>query len=103
MKTLLKTSDALRFIQLRRFTRTALNSIRAGIALVFALCLHASANADVAGYFKFDQFIDDTGVFPDDAGKGLTGRLGFPFSTPQSVAGPSGQAGDLAVSFDGNG
>jgi hypothetical protein len=77
--------------------------VRAGVALVFALYLHSSAVADVVGYFKFDQFIDDTGVFPDDGGKGLHGRLGFPFSAPQSVAGPSGQAGDLAVALDGNG
>src|SRR5688572_27423198 len=79
-----------------------LKSSRLGCALGFAL-LTASAFADVVGYFKFDDFPNDNGAFTDDAGKGLRGLLGFPFSAPLSVPGPSGQAGDLAVSLDGNG
>ena len=73
-------------------------------AFVFALLfLTRPAFGDVVGYFKFDTFPADNGVFTDDAGKGLTGRLGFPFSTPRSVPGPSGLAGDLAVALDGSG
>src|ERR1051325_10800316 len=73
-------------------------------AFVFALLfLTRPAFGDVVGYFKFDTFPGDNGVFADDAGKGLTGRLGFPFSTPRSVPGPSGLAGDLAVALDGSG
>jgi Concanavalin A-like lectin/glucanases superfamily len=59
--------------------------------------------ADVAGYFKFDTFPGDRANFTDDAGKGLRGLLGFPFSQPVSVPGPSGLPGDLAVSLDLNG
>jgi len=72
-----------------------------------ATCLQAPGitrpSADVVGYFKFDNFPGDNGAFTDDAGKGLRGLLGFPFSAPLSVPGPSGQAGDLAVSLDGSG
>ncbi|MCI0534280.1 MAG: LamG domain-containing protein [Verrucomicrobiales bacterium] len=76
--------------------------VRVGFALGIAL-LTATAFADVVGYFKFDNFPGDNGAFADDAGKGLRGLLGFPFSAPASVPGPSGQAGDLAVSLDGDG
>ena len=79
-----------------------LKGVRLGCALGLAL-LTASAFADVVGYFKFDNFSGDNGAFTDDAGKGLRGLLGFPFSAPLSVPGPSGQAGDLAVSLDGSG
>lgn len=58
--------------------------------------------ADVVGYFKFDTFPNDSVNFTDDANKGLSGSLGFPFSAPRSVPGPSGLAGDRAVSLDGN-
>ena len=71
-------------------------------ALGLAL-LTATAFADVVGYFKFDNFPGGNANFTDDAGKGLRGLLGFPFSAPGSLPGPSGQAGDLAVSFDGKG
>lgn len=63
----------------------------------------ATAFADVAGYFKFDNFPGGNAYFTDDSGKGLRGLLGFPFSAPVSVPGPSGQASDLAVSLDGKG
>src|SRR5688572_30909306 len=66
------------------------------------LFLTGPAFGDVVGYFKFDSFPGDNGVFADDAGKGLQGRLGFPFSAPRSVPGPSGQAADLAVALDGS-
>jgi hypothetical protein len=72
------------------------------IFLLAVLLLAPPAFGDVVGYFKFDNFPNDTGLFPDDAGKGLQGRLGFPFTPPRSVPGPSGAAGDLAVSLDGN-
>jgi len=70
------------------------------LGLVF---LTGTALGDVVGYFKFDNFPGDNGAFTDDAGKGLRGLLGFPFSAPASVPGPSGQAGDLAVDLDGSG
>ena len=73
------------------------------LGFVFVLLfLTRPALGDVVGYFKFDTFPDDNGAFTDDAGKGLQGRLGFPFSAPRSVPGPSGQAGDLAVALDGS-
>src|SRR5688572_24081648 len=73
------------------------------LAFVFALFfLTRSVLGDVVGYFKFDTFPNDNGVFADDAGKGLEGHLGFPLSAPRSVPGPSGLAGDLAVSLDGS-
>jgi len=66
----------------------------ASLGFVFVLLfLTRPALGDVVGYFKFDTFPDDNGAFTDDAGKGLQGRLGFPFSAPRSVPGPSGQAG----------
>jgi hypothetical protein len=80
-----------------------LQARRFGLALGLSFSLVMTAWADVAGYFKFDNFPGDNGYFTDDAGKGLSGLLGFPFSAPRSVPGPSGQAGDLAVSLDGNG
>ena len=58
-----------------------LKGVRLGCALGLAL-LTASAFADVVGYFKFDNFSGDNGAFTDDAGKGLRGLLGFPFSAP---------------------
>lgn len=73
------------------------------LALGFALLLTGPAFGDVVGYFKFDAFPGDNGAFTDDAGKGLQGRLGFPFSAPRGVPGPSGQPGDLAVALDGSG
>ena len=79
-----------------------LKTMCSGFALGLAF-LTATAFADVVGYFKFDNFSGDNGAFTDDAGKGLRGLLGFPFSAPLSVPGPSGQAGDLAVSLDGSG
>lgn len=70
----------------------------------FALGLaSASAFAGVVGLFKFDNFPRNHAAFTDDAGHGLRGLLGFPFSTPRTVPGASGLPGDLAVSFDGNG
>lgn len=60
-----------------------------------------TALGDVVGYFKLDTFPGDNAVFTDDTGKGLRGLLGYPFSQPLSVPGPSGKAGDLAVGFDG--
>jgi hypothetical protein len=85
-------------------TRSSVFKLKARcLAFVFVLLfLCPRAFGDVVGYFKFDNFPNDTGVFSDDAGKGLEGRLGFPFSPPRSVPGPSGGAGDLAVSLDGN-
>lgn len=73
-----------------------------GFALGLAL-LSAPAFADVIGLFKFDSFPTNRVGFTDDASRGLRGLLGFPFSTPGSVPGPSGLAGDRAVSFDGKG
>jgi hypothetical protein len=73
-----------------------------GFALGLTL-LTATAFADVVGYFKFDNFPGGNAFFMDDAGKRLRGLLGFPFSEPISVPGPSGKAGDLAVSLDGKG
>ncbi|MBI4660522.1 MAG: LamG domain-containing protein [Verrucomicrobia bacterium] len=73
-----------------------------GFALGFAF-LAASASADVVGYFKFDNFPGDNAYFTDDTGKGLRGLLGYPFTTPRSVPGPSGKAGDFALSLDGKG
>jgi len=73
---------------------------------VFALglaFLTATAFADVAGYFKFDTFPGGNNAFTDDSGKGLNGLLGYPFTQPVSVPGPSGQASDRAVAFDGKG
>lgn len=70
------------------------------VGLVF---LAGTARGDVAGYFKFDTFPGDNADFTDDTGKGLRGLLGYPYSLPLSIAGPSGQASDLAVSFDGRG
>ena len=70
------------------------------LGLVF---LTSTALGDVAGYFKFDDFPGDNADFTDDTGRGLRGLLGTPFSTPRSVPGPSGKAGDFAVSFDGKG
>jgi hypothetical protein len=67
------------------------------------ILLSHTALGDTVGYFKFDNFPNDNGVFTDDTGNGLRGSLGFPFSAPRSVPGPSGQAGDLAVSLDGSG
>lgn len=81
---------------------SSINVTRLECALGFAL-LTATAFADVAGYFKFDNFPGDNIEFMDDSGKGLRGSLGFPFSPPRSVPGPSGLAGDLAVSLDGSG
>jgi hypothetical protein len=57
--------------------------------------------AEVVGYFKFDNFPGDNTDFTDDTGKGLRGLLGTPFTAPASVPGPSGAAGDFAVSLDG--
>lgn len=70
------------------------------LGLVF---LTGTARADTAGYFKFDTFPGGNANFSDDTGRGLRGLLGYPFSQPKSLAGPSGKAGDFAVSFDGKG
>jgi len=74
--------------------------LRLGFVLGVAV-LSAPAFADVVGLFKFDHFPTNHAGFTDDASRGLRGLLGFPFSQPGSVPGPSGAAGDLAVSFDG--
>ena len=75
-----------------------------GLFFALALLLFSQgAFAEVVGYFKFDSFPNDNAHFTDDAGKGLQGLLGHPFSLPLSVPGPSGIATDLAVSFDGRG
>jgi hypothetical protein len=68
------------------------------LGLVF---LTETASGEVVGYFKFDTFPGGNAVFTDDSGKGLQGLLGHPFSPPRSTPGPSGQASDLAVVFDG--
>ena len=73
-----------------------------GLALGPAV-LTTTVFAEVVGYFKFDNFPGDNANFTDDAGKGLRGLLGFPFSEPVILPGPSGQPGDRAVSFDGKG
>ena len=71
------------------------------VVLVGMLLSAGSASAGLVGYFKFDSF---TGMaFQDDSGQGLKGFLGQPFSVPASVPGPSGDANDKAVSFDGRG
>lgn len=80
---------------------SAQKSSRLGWALGLAL-LTTTAFAEVVGYFKFDNFPNQLAAFTDDSGKGLRGLLGFPFTPPGSVAGPSGQAGDRAVALDGN-
>jgi hypothetical protein len=64
--------------------------------LVLAAGFH-SVNAETLGYFKFDSFNGST--FTDDSGKGLIGTLGVAAGAgaPTSVAGPSGDASDMAV------
>ena len=79
-----------------------LKTLCLGFALGLAF-LTTTASADVAAYFKLDTFPGDRANFTDDSGKGLRGLLGFPFSQPASVPGPSGLPGDLAVSLDLNG
>ena len=75
-----------------------------GLGLALGITFLAmTASADVVGYFKFDNFPGGNFNFTDDASKGLRGLLGFPFSQPVSVPGPSGQASDRAVYFDGKG
>ena len=78
-------------------------AMRFGLAVGLAFSLTATAFAGVVGYFKFDNFPTNHVGFTDDAGKGLRGLLGFPFSAPRSVPGPAGLPGDRAVSFDGSG
>lgn len=68
-----------------------------GIALIQGM-----AFGDTVGYFKFDTFTNNI-QFQDDAGMGLNGLLGLPFTNPTSVAGVSGVATDKAVAFDGRG
>ena len=87
-----------------RGTASAWSSSASRFILSFGLAfLTPAATADVVGYFKFDTFPGDNANFADDTGKGLQGLLGYPFSAPVSVAGPSAQANDRAVSFDGKG
>jgi len=62
----------------------SLRAMRFGFALGLAF-LTATAFADVVGYFKFDNFHGDNANFTDDAGMGLRGLLGFPFSQPVIV------------------
>src|SRR6185369_1015256 len=103
MKPSTPKTELSRSTQLRKIVfGGSLKVICFGFALGLAF-LSTTAFADVAGFFKFDNFPGDNANFTDDAGKGLRGLLGFPFSAPLSVPGPSGQAGDLAVSFDGKG
>lgn len=78
------------------------NAVYCGIALGL-VSMTSTAYGDLVGYFKFDDFPGNGATFTDDSGMGLSGYLGFPFSDPGSVEGPSGQAGDMAVSFDGRG
>src|SRR6476661_3075275 len=97
-KTELSPSTQLRKEVLGSLLKTMCFGFALGIAF-----LTATAFADVAGYFKFDTFPGGNDAFTDDSGKGLKGLLGYPFSPPVSVPGPSGQAGDRAVAFDGKG
>lgn len=97
-KTELSSSTPLRKAVFGRSHKVSCLGFALGVAL-----LTATAFAEVVGYFKFDNFPGDNANFTDDAGKGLRGLLGFPFSEPVSLPGPSGQPGDLAVSFDGKG
>ena len=74
----------------------------ASLVVVSGMLLAAGpASGDLVGYFKFDSF--DQTVFTDDSGQGMRGFLGQPYTDPGSVPGPSGEANDLAVSFDGEG
>lgn len=76
------------------------------VCSVFTLAvtlLAGAARGETVGYFKFDNFPGGNAAFTDDSGKGLRGLLGYPFSVPLSEPGPSGKAGDLAVTFDGKG
>ena len=68
-----------------RGTASAWSSSASRFILSFGLAfLTPAATADVVGYFKFDDFPGDNANFTDDAGKGLRGLLGFPFSAPVS-------------------
>jgi hypothetical protein len=95
-KTELSPSIHLRKIAFGR----SIEAIHFGFALGLAF-LSAPVFGGVVGLFKFDNFPTNRVGFTDDVGHGLRGLLGFPFSQPGSVPGPSGLAGDLAVSFDG--
>ncbi len=76
--------------------------VRIFAVLVCGMFVFSSmASADLVGYFKFDEF--DRTVFEDDSGQGMTGFLGMPYSDPEVIQGPSGNADDFAVSFDGEG
>ena len=54
-------------------------------------------NVELADPRRFDNFPGGNANFTDDAGKGLSGLLGYPFSQPVIVPGPSGLASDRAV------
>jgi Concanavalin A-like lectin/glucanases superfamily len=96
-------AESLSLLQVRKAVAGGSLNVRCcGLALGLAF-LTATAGAEVAGYFKLDTFPGDNANFTDDTGKGLQGLLGYPFSAPVSVAGPSGQPNDRAVSFDGKG
>src|SRR6185369_5320777 len=103
MKPSTPKTELSRSTQLRKIVfGGSLKVICFGFALGLAF-LSTTAFADVAGFFKFDNFPGDNANFTDDSGKGLRGLLGFPFSQPGSVPGPAGLPGDHAVDLDLNG
>lgn len=65
--------------------------------ICFALALGISAQAEVRGYFTFDDISGST--FRDASGHGLLGTLGAPAGAgaPEIVTGPSGDASDRAI------